>query len=381
MPRLNAVSARPGDVKELVAEAVSLSRSRPPRPVAFIERKAPDLQQLQEILRLSADTGYWTNFGPVCRLLETALRCHLNLPPERSPIMCSSGTAALLTLAALKEYRAGKKLRWVISAFGFRSTYLGPLADALVLDCDDSAMLDPEALVRLDPDSWDGLVLTNVFGLRSDVREYHELCRRLGKELIVDNAGLLDGFQRDEETAPVDEILSFHQTKPWGMGEGGCVIVAEEDACLLRELTNTGENLRPEARAGASNSKISDFSCALILQRLAHASAWSGAYREQARRILAIALDVGLRLLGPIDLSTLTLPHLPLLAPHPVAEPDLGNGSFVMQKYYRPLVDSVNHAWIIYSRIVNVPSHPGMAALTDVEIHQTLKAAVVDRYS
>jgi dTDP-4-amino-4,6-dideoxygalactose transaminase len=356
------------EVMQLLENALALSRCRPARPVAFIEHKVPDLQQLAEILRLSSDSGSWTNFGPVCSLLESALERQLNLPPARAAVMCSSGTSALLTLIALHQYCAGRKLRWVISAYGFRSTYVGLLADATVLDSDGSAMLDLQALSRMHSDAWDGLVLTNVFGLRPDGRDYLAFCKGLGKELIVDNAGLLDGFQRDDETSSADEILSFHQTKPWGMGEGGCAIIARRDAPIFRELMNTGESLRPEARAGASNSKISDFSCALILQRLLHASAWSGAYREQAQRVLAIALEAGLRPLAPIDFSTLTPPHLPMLANHPVAETSLANETFVMRKYYQPLVDSAQNAWAIYNRIVNIPCHPGMAALSDEEI-------------
>ena len=372
----NLISAAPATdgMRAMLERALALSCCRPARPLAFIEQKFPNLQKIEEILKLSADSGYWTNFGPVCRLLETALERHLNLPPARAIVMCSSGTAALLTLIALKEYRRGRRLRWVISAYGFRSTYLGALADARVLDVDDSAMLDLQELARIDPASWDGLVLTNVFGLRPDVREYEEVCKRLGKELIVDNAGVLDGFQRDDESAGFDEILSFHQTKPWGMGEGGGAIIAREDACTFRELMSTGENLRPEARVGASNSKIADFSCALILQRLLEAPVWSCAYQEQAQRVLAIALDAGLRLLGPLDLSTVTPPHLPMQARQPIPEARLANGMFVMRKYYRPLVDSAQNAWDIYNQIVNIPCHPDMAELTDTEIRQTLEA-------
>jgi dTDP-4-amino-4,6-dideoxygalactose transaminase len=365
--------AQTHELQDLLEQALALKRYRPPRPVAFIEHKFPNLNELAEILQLSAEAGYWTNFGPVCCLLESALERHLNLHPERAVVMCSSGTSALLTLIALHEYCAGRKLRWVISAYSFRSTYLGPLADATVLDSDPTAMLDLEALARLRPDSWDGLVLTNVFGLRSQVRDYQALCHDLGKVLIVDNAGLLDGFERGHQKAPADEILSFHQTKPWGMGEGGCAIIARDRAPVFRKLMNAGEGLDSRARYGASNSKISDFSCALILQRLLHAPSWSDAYRQQAQRVLAIACDLGLRPLAPLDLGVLTPPHLPLLADHRAADARLANASFVMQKYYRPLVNSAPNAWDIYNRIVNVPCHPGMAELGDQELRQVIR--------
>jgi dTDP-4-amino-4,6-dideoxygalactose transaminase len=357
-----------GELKEMLAQALAMSRPRVVRPIAFIEQKVPDFVQLAEVLRLSADSGYWTNFGPVSSLLESSLEHYLNLPPSRAVVMCSSGTAALLALIALKEHSVGRSLRWVVSAYGFRSTCLGPLASAAVLDCDAEGLLDLEALAGLDPDTWDGAVVTNVFGLRSELRDYVNLCRDLGKELIVDSAGLLLGFARESPRWSIDEILSFHQTKPWGMGEGGCAIVAREHAPILRKFMNCGEGLDQNARTKAVNSKISDFSCALILQRLLRTPEWSGAYQTQARRILEIAGKAGLRPLALLDLSVITPPHLPMLAKCPIAETSLANNQFVMRKYYKPLADLSGNASTIYEHIVNVPCHPDMEALRDEEI-------------
>ena len=99
------------ELREILATALAVNRRRVSLPVAFIERKCPDLGELAEILRLSDQNGYWTNFGPVCSLLESTLARYLNLPPSRAVVMCSSGTAALFTLIALKQCRAGRKLR------------------------------------------------------------------------------------------------------------------------------------------------------------------------------------------------------------------------------------------------------------------------------
>jgi dTDP-4-amino-4,6-dideoxygalactose transaminase len=361
------------DARSIVRDALAANLGRHPRPVPFIEQKSPDFEQMAEIVQLSADSGYWTNFGPVSALLESALEQHLHLPASRAVVMCSSGTAALHTLVAAKEYRAGRRLRWVVSAYGFRASYLGPLANARVLDCNAAGVLDLEALDELDPECWDGAVVTNTFGLRSDLSEYAAFCRDAGKELIVDNAGLLDGFRRDNPRSSVDEILSFHQTKPWGMGEGGCAVLPREQASLFRAIINGGEGLQPEARLWASNSKISDVSCAMILQRLRHAGEWSGGYRTQGRRILRIASEVGLRPLAPIDLARLTPPHLPMLAPSPVTAIDLVNKSFVMQKYYEPLSPELPTAASLYARVVNIPCHPDMALLHDEEIRLCLE--------
>jgi dTDP-4-amino-4,6-dideoxygalactose transaminase len=366
-------------VRNVIEQTLATVHPRPARPVAFIENKRPNFEELAGILRLSDQSGWWTNFGPVSSLLEKALEQHLNLPSSRAVVMCSSGTAALLALTGLKEYHAGRRLRWVISAFSFRASCLGPLATATVLDCNGVGTLDVEALASLDRDSWDGVVVTNVFGLRSDLRNYIEFCRDERKELIIDNACLLNGFSRADPHWCADEILSFHQTKPWGMGEGGCAVLSREDAQVFRSLINGGHGLCPQAHRWATNSKISDFSSALILQRLLGYQEWSYAYQEQARRILSIAMDVGLRPLAAMDLSTLTPPHLPMVAQTTLAGADLVNKSFVMEKYYRPLSAACPTAAAIYASIVNIPCHPGMALLADEEIRYALALTLQGR--
>ena len=107
------ISAGPaaGEIKELLEKALTTSCHRPSRPVAFIEQKFPDFGKLAEILRISANSGYWTNFGPVSALLESALEQYLNLPSSRAVVMCSSGTTALLSLIALKEHSCGPEFK------------------------------------------------------------------------------------------------------------------------------------------------------------------------------------------------------------------------------------------------------------------------------
>ncbi len=375
LPNVPMNDRRQAGVQPILELAPSARRRR----ISFIEKKFPNLDELNEILRPCAESGQWANFGPISSLLESTLARHVNLHPSRAVVMCSSATAALLTITAMKNYRAGRRLRWVISAYGFRSTRLGPLADALVLDCNQRAMLDFDRLAALDPGTWDGVVLTNVFGLTPDIRDYVDLCGRLGKELILDNAGLLDGFPRQDSSCCVDEILSFHQTKPWGMGEGGCAILANDDAQLFRQFTNMGKGLEPMSLEGASNSKISDFSCALILQRLLQEPQWASCYQVQAGRVLKIAERIGLRPLAPMDLTRLTPPHVPLLARDPVTEANLDNETLTLHKYYTPLSNTARQAGQIYERIVNVPCHPDLAALSDEELGACLQAVTGGR--
>jgi dTDP-4-amino-4,6-dideoxygalactose transaminase len=356
-------------VELLIKSALPPDCANPaPPPISFIENKPVNLAGIEELLRISEHGHRWANFGPVSQLLEAVLERYLRLPSRRSVVFCSSATAALFAMIATREYQAQRPLRWVTSAYSFYSSWLGPLSRAVVVDCDAQGMLNFDQLEVLDAGSFDGVLVTNIFGVSPDLRRYIAFCRAHKKHLIVDNAAVLDGFPRENPDWSVDEIISFHQTKPWGMGEGGCAIVDSGDAVILRAMTNFGVGLDHRAARGAGNSKISDFSCALILNRLREISQWRPGYKEQARRIYQIAKAAGLETLAPMDLEALTPPHIPVLYPGAVPYAKLSGAEFAMQKYYLPHPGDYPQAQRIYSRIVNIPCHPGMSEVSDAEI-------------
>lgn len=329
--------------------------------VPFVERKPIDWALVDELLGRSEEANRFANFGPVSRLLEEAVRELLVLPPAKEVVACKSATDALHLLVGVHEYRRGQPLRWVISAFGFFSTAVGPLAGATVLDCDRHGMLDLERLDALPDGAWDGLILTNPFGLGQDIDGHVELCRRKGKAIVVDNAVALFSATRLGRDHLPDEVVSFHHTKPWGIGEGGCMIVDANDAAVARSLANFGVGLDlRRARPHARNSKYSDYDSALVLQRLVNLPRWADLYRLQGRRILSIARRAGLRPLAPVPEDAL-LGSLPLLAPAAVEGAQLANPHLALRKYYTPLADGAHGAADIYRRIVSVPCHPGVA--------------------
>jgi dTDP-4-amino-4,6-dideoxygalactose transaminase len=342
-------------------------------PVAFLELKRADFQRVEEFLELSRRANHWTNFGPVTAALERALEYVMAVPRSRAVVMCSSGTTALFALAGTHALKQGRPLRIVGSAYGFFSSNIGPLASTVTLiDCDERGLLDIDLLSRISLDSYDAVMVTNVFGMSSELHAHRNFCRANNKVLLVDNATAPIAYERNYDEAP-DEIVSFHHTKPWGMGEGGCAVVAREDANMIRGFLNFGVGLPSSVAAYATNGKISDFSSALILDRLERYKVWTGYYRAQYARISSIAKGVGLRELRPIN-GEQVYAHLPLLAPMPRRVEDLRDGPFPVRKYYRPLADhGVPVASSLYEHMVNIPTHSGMAAVPGNVIEEVLR--------
>ena len=343
--------------------------------IAFVEAKRPDYEKIREILALSETRGVWSNFGPVSLQLEETVAELAAVPQDRRVIACASGTVALDGLVQLYEHLAGRPLRWVVSAFTFHAQRQGPLAGAQVLDCDAQGFLDPQALAALPAESYDGIMVTNLFGTASHVEWYEEHAARTGKVLLFDSATCFCSARRGKPFGSLGagELFSFHHTKPCGFGEGGCAVVPAGLANTFRSLVNFGLYKGIDTGPRSSNGKMSDVAAAFILDRLRHLQAVRAAHLQQFRRLAALARSLGLDVLvdGGADGA---FPNLvPILFPHPVGLDRLAGGPLVVHKYYKP-VASRPVADALYARVVCFPCHPGVAEAPDGELRAFLVA-------
>lgn len=226
-------------------------------------------------------------------------------------------------------------------------------------------VLDLEALSSVPADSYDGVCVTNLFGLHPDLKRYEDFCRDRDKVLIVDNAQGFFNVDRSRKNGP-DEIISFHHTKSWGFGEGGCTIVSKEDEDTLRSIINFGVGLPKSAAPFVFNEKMADVAAACILDRLERFPAWLPRYQKESHRITRIVRRARLSLspFARIDNRFAGVGHIPFLASRTVGIDQLKNSFFVMRKYYRPPPGpGLSRARELYARMINVPAHSRMSAV------------------
>jgi len=343
--------------------------------IAFVEPKRPDYEQIRELLARSEASGVWSNFGPVSLHLEASVAETLLLTGARRVIACANGTVALHGLVQLYEHLAGRPLRWVVSAFTFHAQRQGPLGAAQVIDCDAQGFLDLDELTALPAKSYDGIVVTNLFGTALHVERYEELAARAGKILLFDSATCFGSTHHGEPFGSLGagEIFSFHHTKPCGFGEGGCAVVPAELDDTFRSLINFGLYKGIDTGAPSSNGKMSDVAAAFILDRLRRREAIQAAHLQQFRRLAGIARDLGLALLVDGGKEGAFPNLVPILFPQPVGLERLSGGPLVVHKYYRPLA-SRPQADAIYARVVCFPCHEGVAEIPDDDLRAALSA-------
>jgi dTDP-4-amino-4,6-dideoxygalactose transaminase len=329
--------------------------------ITFVEHKQPDFANVQALLDNSLSSGHWANFGPAAKQFETTVYSMLGEPSDRAVVACASGTVALHCLVNAYGFKAGRPLRWIVSAFTFSCQVQGPLSGAIVVDCDSSGSLDIKAVRKICPSSYDGIIITNLFGASTETEDWVAIGREHGKHILFDSAA---GFFSSPHVVTGDgEIYSFHHTKPCGFGEGGCIVVPLEIENTLRILLSNGAKGQCNDSPFCTNGKMSDVSAAFILDRLQYAEEIREQHVKQYMRVQRLSRSFGFTALANANPAFPSL--IALIGPTLIPEQKFVNFAVSMQKYYRPLSNDATMAINIFEHIVCLPCHQGMTEISD----------------
>ena len=231
-------------------------------------------QLMPWLTRIDAARCY-TNFGPLLGEFETALSLQW---PGAQVVGVSSGTVALeIAIAALGLPAASNVL---VPAFTFAATASSAMRNGLqpvLADVSpDTWQLTPDIARRAAQQRKLALVIpVAALGCPVDVQAWDVFVADTGIPVVIDAAAAF-GNQQLGQRANV--VLSFHATKPFGIGEGGALVTRDgELAARVRSLSNFGFH-STQVRELGSNAKLSEYAAAV---GLAQWERWPG---QQARR-------------------------------------------------------------------------------------------------
>ncbi|HEX5712325.1 MAG TPA: DegT/DnrJ/EryC1/StrS family aminotransferase, partial [Solirubrobacterales bacterium] len=241
--------------------------------IRFQRPALPPTAEIDRYLELARGERWFSNGGPCWRLLRDRLG-------ERAGAYCvpvASGTLGLMAaLAAVLGEGGGPKRGALMPSFTFLATAQAAHWAGLqprLADIDSGHWhLDPELVERaLAGDHELGAVLAvSAFGTPPPpaVRErWESACRAAGVPLIVDSAAGFGAVAADGVPIGAQgdvEVVSFHATKPFAIGEGGAVFTRD---AALRDRLELAVNFgfRPDRTVGLAhglNAKMSELHAA-----------------------------------------------------------------------------------------------------------------------
>ena len=279
-----------------------------PSPIRFQRPALPSATHVEAYLSASREARWLSNGGPCWQLLRDRLETRVGA----ACVPVASGTVGLMAVvAALHAQTPGRPhaRTALLPSFTFPATAQAARWAGLaprLLDVDPRHWhLCPDQLEReLDThaDEVACVLAVSAFGTPPppSVRErWQAACRRAGVPLVVDSAAGFGAVAADG--VPIGrqgdaEIVSFHATKPFAVGEGGAVFTRDAALCAHIELAvNFGLDADRSAQLPlALNGKMSELHAATALAVLddfdavlATRRAHAGALRHAADPALA----------------------------------------------------------------------------------------------
>lgn len=214
-----------------------------PRDVPFNHASVVgrELDHVQEAVR----SGHLSSGGSFARRTAEILAADTGSPEV---LMTTSCTAALELSAMLMDLQEGDTV--IVPSFTFTSTGLAfARQGAGLLFCDIEPRtlgLDPAHLATLLDEHVRAVVIVHYAGVACDVEGIREvLAAWPDVRLVEDNAHGLFGSWRGEPLGSLGRYatLSFHETKNFVCGEGGALVLNdEEDVDRARVLYDKGTN-------------------------------------------------------------------------------------------------------------------------------------------
>lgn len=178
----------------------------------------------------------------------------------------TSGTTAISTALATM---GAKNKRVAIPDFTHSGTLLGVIqaqAKPVLFSVEPSSWIISLGDLKKHWQEYDMVVVVSPFGYEVDFDAFEEFSVKYNKPIVYDLAGAWGMFR--ETINP--RCYSFHATKNFSVGEGGCVVLPSISMWEhARKITNFGTNLdRSLCGDVGGNWKVDELRCALILAAL-----------------------------------------------------------------------------------------------------------------
>jgi dTDP-4-amino-4,6-dideoxygalactose transaminase len=247
------------------------------RPFIPVYRpKLPAADRVLPYLRRIDESRIYTNWGPLTIELEQRLAKQFGLG-EHAVISASSGTTALVgaILATAGRATSGRMLA-VVPALTFVATAIaaeqcGYRPYIVDVDAEDWSL----QLGRLEHHRFLSqigvVVVVAPFGRPVSQSACAAFRERTGIPVVIDGGGSFEGVSADpgRTLGAVPTALSFHSTKSFAVGEGGCVVTTDEQLSsrVMRSL-NFGFESSRNSIAPSTNGKLSEYHAAVGLAEL-----------------------------------------------------------------------------------------------------------------
>ncbi|MDD3181677.1 MAG: DegT/DnrJ/EryC1/StrS family aminotransferase [Alphaproteobacteria bacterium] len=235
----------------------------------------PDMPTADEVLPYlrQIDANLWySNFGPLVSAFETKFIAQMaKAHPCETPFFAATVTSGYHALSvALRLMGIGSGCKVLIPAVTFPACPLAVQnlgAEAILCDIDPDTWTLTPAIARAAAAQMklDAIMPVCLYGMAVPSEEWDAFTQETGIPILIDAAAAIEtqSYLKHGFVAH-----SLHATKPFGVGEGGLLVTADEGMISqIRQTTNFG-TVNRITQSGGENAKMSEYHAAVALAQL-----------------------------------------------------------------------------------------------------------------
>ncbi|HMH31751.1 MAG TPA: DegT/DnrJ/EryC1/StrS family aminotransferase, partial [Puia sp.] len=227
----------------------------------------PPFAEYTNILKRAWDKSWVTNNGELLIELESKLKTYLGL---KNLLFCNNGTIVLqMALKALQI--KGEVITTPFSYVATTSAILWENCVPVFVDIDKmNFCIDPSKIEAAITSRTQAILATHVFGYPCDVEAVDGIAKKNGLKVIYDAAHAFGSMLAGRSLLDYGDIstCSFHATKLFHTGEGGCIVANSDELNRQLFLYRQFGHVADDYYSMGINGKNSEFHAAMGLCNL-----------------------------------------------------------------------------------------------------------------
>ncbi len=224
----------------------------------------PNFDEYTAILKRAWDKAWLTNNGELVQELETKLKEYLGV---QNFLFTNNGTVVLQM--ALKALGITKEV--ITTPFSYVATtnvILWEGCQPVFVDIDPNTFcIDATKIEAAITKNTEAILATHVFGIACNVDAIEAIAKKYGLKVIYDAAHAFGSMYNGKSLLSYGDIstCSFHATKLFHTGEGGCVIANDDSIANQLMLYRQFGHVYDDYYSVGINGKNSEFHAAMGL--------------------------------------------------------------------------------------------------------------------
>lgn len=272
-------------------------------PINVTKTFLPPFEEYTDMLKRAWNKAWITNNGELSLELEQKLKAFLGL---KQILFCNNGTSVLqMAIKALNI--SGEIITTPFSYVATTTAILWEQCRPVFADIDEKTFcIDPQKIEAAVTVKTQAILATHVYGYPCDVDAIEEIANKYGLKVIYDAAHAFGTRVNNKSLLEYGDIstCSFHATKLFHTGEGGCLVTNDEQLHKKLYLYRHFGHIGDEHFMMGINAKNSEMHAAMGLCNLRYIRDIMEQRKTQWLYYQELLGDTGLQLLlipGDID--------------------------------------------------------------------------------